>query len=225
MDKNQANLVLYCTWLTPIALTKCKLLLLLCVLPLLSLLEHAQSNRLSGKSCRLSIKPQWLCDSLSQYGGSLARWRLNCSFFVWIPLPWLTRQHAASLQPLPHYIFFPPCPSQSNWSSTAISLCLFIYCFLTRLLFVLIFLYLFFTYLPPFLPSFVCSRVMVCCGLSTQRNNISGVGKVQPHMSCAAEGRLCEVRPIPHGSYSSRPRDQRPAISLPSPSSSSFHDH
>lgn len=78
--------------------------------------------------------------------------------------------------------------------------------------------------LPP-LPSLplscVCSRVMVCCGLPTQRNNISGVGKVQPHMSCAAEGRLCEVRPIPHGSYSSQPRDQRPAISLPSSSSSS----
>lgn len=56
---------------------------------------------------------------------------------------------------------------------------------------------------------------MVCCGLPTQRNNISGVGKVQPHMSCAAEGRLCEVRPIPHGSYSSQPRDLRPAIPLP----------
>ena len=69
--------------------------------------------------------------------------------------------------------------------------------------------------------SSVCSRVMVCCGLPTQRNNISGVGKVQPHMSCAAEGRLCEVRPIPHGSYSSQPRDQRPAIPLPSSSSSS----
>lgn len=121
------------------------------------------------------------------------------------------------------------CPSQSNWSSTAISLCLFIYCFLTRLLFVLIFFLPFLPTSPLFFPpSFVCSRVMVCCGLSTQRNNISGVGKVQPHMSCAAEGRLCEVRPIPHGSYSSRPRDQRPAISLPSPSSSassSFHDH
>ena len=81
--------------------------------------------------------------------------------------------------------------------------------------------------LPPLLPplpsplSSVCSRVMVCCGLPTQRNNISGVGKVQPHMSCAAEGRLCEVRPIPHGSYSSQPRDQRPAIPLPSSSSSS----
>lgn len=73
----------------------------------------------------------------------------------------------------------------------------------------------------PSLPlSSVCSRVMVCCGLPTQRNNISGVGKVQPHMSCAAEGRLCEVRPIPHGSYSSQPRDQRPAIPLPSSSTS-----
>lgn len=72
---------------------------------------------------------------------------------------------------------------------------------------------------PPALPpSSVSSRVMVCCGLPTQRNNISGVGKVQPHMSCAAEGRLCEVRPIPHGLYSSQPRDQRPAIPLPSSS-------
>lgn len=65
---------------------------------------------------------------------------------------------------------------------------------------------------------------MVCCGLLTQRNNISGVGKVQPHMSCAAEGRLCEVRPIPHGSYSSQPRDQRLAIPLPSSSSSHLHE-
>lgn len=86
--------------------------------------------------------------------------------------------------------------------------------------------------LPPLRVSSVCSRVMVCCGLPTQRNNISGVGKVQPHMSCAAEGRLCEVRPIPHGSYSSQPRDQRPAIPLPSSSfssacssSSSSHNH
>lgn len=73
---------------------------------------------------------------------------------------------------------------------------------------------------PPLPVPSVCSRVMVCCGLPTQRNNISGVGKVQPHMSCAAEGRLCEVRPIPHGSYSSQPRDLRPAIPLPSPPTS-----
>lgn len=78
-------------------------------------------------------------------------------------------------------------------------------------------------FLPSHPLSSVCSRVMVCCGLPTQRNNISGVWKVQPHMSCAAEGRLCEVRPIPHGSYSSQPRDQRPAIPLPS--SSSTHHH
>lgn len=78
---------------------------------------------------------------------------------------------------------------------------------------------------PPALPpSSVNSRVMVCCGLPTQRNNISGVGKVQPHMSCAAEGRLCEVRPIPHGLYSSQPRDQRPAIPLP-PSSPPLNHH
>lgn len=91
---------------------------------------------------------------------------------------------------------------------------LFVDCFLTHLPFFL---------LCASLPlSSVRSRVMVCCGLPTQRNNISGVGKVQPHMSCAAEGRLCEVRPIPHGSYSSQPRDQRPAIPLPSSSSSTF---
>lgn len=95
------------------------------------------------------------------------------------------------------------------------SLLLFVYCFLTHLLFFLAFSSPL-SSLPPFPLYSVCSRVMVCCGLPTQRNNISGVGKVQPHMSCAAEGRLCEVRPIPHGSYSSQPRDQRPAIPLPS---------
>lgn len=36
--------------------------------------------------------------------------------------------------------------------------------------------------------------------------------KVQPHMSGVDEGRLCEVRPIPHGLYSSRRRDHQPAI-------------
>lgn len=113
-------------------------------------------------------------------------------------------------------------PSQPNNCSTTLSppVCLlfsksppFFSCF-----------FLLYCLLPLPLSS-ACSRVMVCCGLPTQRNNISGVGKVQPHMSCAAEGRLCEVRPIPHGSYSSQPRDQRPAIPLPSssPSSSSHH--
>lgn len=36
--------------------------------------------------------------------------------------------------------------------------------------------------------------------------------KVQPHMSGVDEGRLCEVRPIPHSLYSSRRRDHQPAI-------------
>lgn len=93
-----------------------------------------------------------------------------------------------------------------------------VFCFLAQVLFIFL---LSPHCLPSLLLSSVCSRVMVCCGLPTQRNNISGVGKVQPHMSCAAEGRLCEVRPIPHGSYSSQPRDQRPAIPLPSSSYSS----
>lgn len=112
-----------------------------------------------------------------------------------------------------------PCfPSSSTFLNLTIvslpSLLLFVYYNLTHLpLFSCFFLYC----LPL---SSACSRVMVCCGLHTQRNNISGVGKVQPHMSCVAEGRLCEVRPIPHGLYSSQPRDQRPAIPLPSSSTS-----
>lgn len=107
---------------------------------------------------------------------------------------------AHCLTPARPFLCFPSSP-----------LPLLVHCFLTHLPFILAF------YLP--LPSLssVCSRVMVCCGLPTQRNNISGVGKVQPHMSCAAEGRLCEVGPIPHGSYSSQPRDQRPAIPLRPP--------
>lgn len=111
-----------------------------------------------------------------------------------------------------------PPPPQPNYCSSPLSL-LFVYCNLTHLpCFLTVPSYC----LPraPLPLSSVCSRVMVCCGLPTQRNNISGVGKVQPHMSCAAEGRLCEVRPIPHGLYSSQPRDQPPAIPLPSRSTS-----
>lgn len=48
--------------------------------------------------------------------------------------------------------------------------------------------------------------------LDSEGDNISDVRKVQPHMSGVDEGRLCEVRPIPHGLYSSRRRDHQPAI-------------
>lgn len=151
-----------------------------------------------------------------------ARWRLDCGSCVslseWVPLP-LTRTLPHSCPPRTVFsLLF--CPSQPNNCSTT-SLHLFCGLFSNSLPF--FFISCFFPPLlpPPSLPlSSVCSRVMVCCGLPTQRNNISGVGKVQPHMSCAAEGRLCEVRPIPHGSYSSQPRDQRPAIPLPSSFSS-----
>lgn len=116
--------------------------------------------------------------------------------------------------------FFLSYPSQPNNCSTTLSPPVYVLFSNSPSLSFLAFSSLI-TSLPPFRLSSVCSRVMVCCGLPTQRNNISGVGKVQPHMSCAAEGRLCEVRPIPHGSYSSQPRDQRPAIPLQSSSSSS----
>lgn len=148
---------------------------------------------------------------------------MTVSLSGWTPLP-LTRT-------LPHSCFsvlcFPSSVPLCLTTALPSSLLLFVDCFLTHLPFLFLAFFLLYC-LPPCPPlplSSVCSRVMVCCGLPTQRNNISGVGKVQPHMSCAAEGRLCEVRPIPHGSYSSQPRDQRPAIPLPSssPSSSSHH--
>lgn len=183
-------------------------------MPLQLLLEHAQSDRLSGKSCRLSLKPQWLCDSLSQYGGSLARWRLNCSFFVWIPLPWLTRQHAASLQPLPHYIFFPPCPSQSNWSSTAISLCLFIYCFLTRLLFVLIFFLPFLPTSPLFFPPL--SAVEWWCAVVSPLRGIISVVWERSNLTCPV--RLKEGCVRSDLSHTARILPGHETSGLPSPS-------
>lgn len=158
----------------------------------------------------------WLCDCRSWcclYSLMVEAWLWQLCFLVWVET---SHQHTASLLPSPCCVsrFF--CPSQpNNFSSTLYppSVCVL---FFNSPPFFLAFC------LPPLPLSSVCSRVMVCCGLPTQRNNISGVGKVQPHMSCAAEGRLCEVRPIPHGSYSSQPRDQRPAIPLPSSSSSSY---
>lgn len=167
---------------------------------------------------------------------SLARWRLDCGSCVsvalseWTPLPWFAHQHAASLLPSP--CVFPPLLSLSAYQLLHYPLSSYWFTgLLTHLPFFSFSFLLFPSPSPPSLPSLllssVCSRVMVCCGLPTQRNNISGVGKVQPHMSCAAEGRLCEVRPIPHGLYSSQPRDQRPAIPLPTSSSfsSSFSHH
>ena len=69
----------------------------------------------------------------------------------------------------------------------------------------------------PSLSSPVCRSVQDGRGLPTQRNNISGVGKVQPHMSCAAVGRLCGVRPILHCLYSSRLRGHPPHACHPPP--------
>ncbi len=74
------------------------------------------------------------------------------------------------------------------------------------------FIHPFFSFVPSFLS---LSHIEMGCEWSLpQRDNISNVRKVQPHMSCEAEGRLCEVRPIPHGPYSSQQRDHRPAILL-----------
>lgn len=171
----------------------------------------------------------WLCEWCWMYSligwsdGHFARWRHDCgncfsiSLSEWIPLPWVAHKYTASLMPSLYYVF-PSLLSLSVTTAPPPSLLLF-FGFLTQAPFFSCFSL--FHCLPSLLLSSVCSRVMVCCGLPTQRNNISGVGKVQPHMSCAAEGRLCEVRPIPHGSYSSQPRDQRPAIPLPSSSYSS----
>lgn len=139
-------------------------------------------------------------------------------FCVHVDTSAMARTPARCLTPALLLLCFSSSSIPLNLTAPLPSLSLFVYCFLTHPPF------LFcptITSLPSLRLSSVCSRVMVCCGLPTQRNNISGVGKVQPHMSCAAEGRLCEVRPIPHGSYSSQPRDQRPAIPLPSSSSSS----
>lgn len=148
-------------------------------------------------------------------------WQLCLCFLVWVDTSATACSPAHSLTHALTLLCFPSSfIPLSVTTAPPPSLPLLVYCFLTQPPFFISCFFLLHC-LPSLLFSSACSRVMVCCGLPTQRNNISGVGKVQPHMSCAAEGRLCEVRPIPHGSYSSQPRDQRPAIPLQTSSYSS----